>query len=430
MAYNLSTVRGTPAWSTTTPKFGSHKMSAGVVGNAGVDFFLSSTGLTGGTLTTGTIEGWIHTTNAGTKIWCGHDNWYWFGIAATKMTLHYGNGAGEAVITGTSAINDGNWHHVAAVFHSGSASLYVDGNREATSTAVRQVGTASQNTLTLGGFGGPGLASFDFVYGGIDEVRVSSTQRYTGTSYTVPTAAFTDDADTVAIYSLNGNGNDSHVTITPGSFAIDLPVPVVDFAGTYSAPATAGTFAIDLPVPVADFAGTYSAPPTGSFALDLPVPVVAFSGDYTPPVDPTGAFDITLPTPVVEFAGTYFPLETGTFAIDLPAPTVAFAGTYTPPLITGSFAIDLPLPVVEFSGLASAGIGSFAIDLPLPTVVFEGAYGGPYPTDTSNLFDGLNMVCIGTVTLTRAAVVPPTAPPKYDKALPYPEPVMVDGRPT
>lgn len=52
------------------------------------------------------------------------------------------------------------------------------------------------------------------------------------------------------------------------------------------------------------------------------------------------------------------------------------------------------------------------------------------PTDTTNLFDGLNMGGLGTVTLTHAPVTPPTATDKRDKALPLPQPVMVNGRPT
>lgn len=53
------------------------------------------------------------------------------------------------------------------------------------------------------------------------------------------------------------------------------------------------------------------------------------------------------------------------------------------------------------------------------------------PTDTSNLLDGLNMGGLGLVTVTYPDATPPTdLAPRYDKALPYPEPAMVDGRPT
>jgi hypothetical protein len=54
-------------------------------------------------------------------------------------------------------------------------------------------------------------------------------------------------------------------------------------------------------------------------------------------------------------------------------------------------------------------------------------------TDTSNALNGRVRLGRATVTVTRPAVPPPvgtTGAVRYDKAIAYPEPTMVDGRPT
>ena len=40
--------------------------------------------------------------------------------------------------------------------------------------------------------------------GVLDEFRISNTARYTGSTLTVPTAAFTNDANTVLLLHMNG----------------------------------------------------------------------------------------------------------------------------------------------------------------------------------------------------------------------------------
>lgn len=52
------------------------------------------------------------------------------------------------------------------------------------------------------------------------------------------------------------------------------------------------------------------------------------------------------------------------------------------------------------------------------------------PTDTTNLLTGLNVGMFGEVILDRPDETPPPAPPRRDIAIPYPQPVMVNGRPT
>lgn len=159
-------------------------------------------------------------------------------------------------------------------------------------------------------------------------------------------------------------------------------------------------------------AGTTISNPSGTISATLPKPTASLSGTYAAPTGPTGNLAAVLPFPTVDFTGTYLPHPTGSFAVTLPKPTVSIAGAYTAP----------PHPT-----------GSFAAVLPKPTVALSGTYAGPVLTDLSNAFDGLDLVGTATATITRPpAPVPPSLVPaeKYDKAVPYPVPVMVNGRPT
>jgi hypothetical protein len=97
------------------------------------------------------------------------------------------------------------WHHVAAEFDNGAiptdvAYIYLDGAQ------VKSGGGADWN---------PGLpnSSSDFYVGGyagvnpaagyFDETRLSDTLRYAGATYTVPTAPFSPDASTRALWHFN-----------------------------------------------------------------------------------------------------------------------------------------------------------------------------------------------------------------------------------
>lgn len=102
---------------------------------------------------------------------------------------------------------------------------------------------------------------------------------------------------------------------------------------------------------------------------------------------------------------------------------------------------------LSLAGSAAAGTtGSGSLSLsasgsPVPSVGGAGSLslsaGGAgivtYNTDTSNDLDGLDLLLSAAVTFAPAvATVPSTlvAAAKYDKAIAYPVPVMVNGRPT
>ena len=103
----------------------------------------------------------------------------------------------------SGAPQSGQWTHVGFTYDSGSARAFVNGSA---SNAVN-VGTLTQGgpDLTLGGY--PGYPYFN---GQIDELRVSNVERYSG-NYTVPTAPFTADANTLLLWSLDSGSGQTAV---------------------------------------------------------------------------------------------------------------------------------------------------------------------------------------------------------------------------
>jgi hypothetical protein len=237
---NLSTtIYGTPTYNSGNAKFGSYGLSAGAIGADNVDNFFSSTGANGGALTTGTVEAWVKSTTSGSlKVIASHAGWWYLASDASGYAyMEYGWGSGtNTTLTSTTPITDGNWHHVAMVLVSGAGSLYVDGARVATSAVARNaVGMDATKRFVLGTHTNNSSA---FLWpGSIDEVRISNVARYSGTTYTVPTAAFTYDATTVGIYHLENNGSSglsyvSHVYQVNNATAANPTISVTDTPAT------------------------------------------------------------------------------------------------------------------------------------------------------------------------------------------------------
>ena len=137
-----------------------------------------------------------------------------FGISVTGGAITFGiqTGSGSRTIIGTTDLRDNERHHVAVtrVRSSGDIAIYVDGVREAVSTSGPtgdcHVASDSNNTNTWNRYIALGGEKHALNWpagqwrGWLDELRVSTTLRYTGTTYTVPTADFSADGSTVGLY--------------------------------------------------------------------------------------------------------------------------------------------------------------------------------------------------------------------------------------
>jgi hypothetical protein len=94
------------------------------------------------------------------------------------------NESNSITITGTTTINDGNWHHMAVVINRSSGlavSLYIDGNLDASGSSSVTNGFTNADEFTIGGLnfytasGSPLYATY--FNGTIDEIRTWNTAR-------------------------------------------------------------------------------------------------------------------------------------------------------------------------------------------------------------------------------------------------------------
>jgi hypothetical protein len=151
-----------------------------------------------------------------------------FGISlAANGALAFGvdrQGNGNTIYTTGVNLADGQWHHVAATRSttSGQIRLYVDGIERAsgsgpTGNVAYRSGrtTAYPNSdpfLVLGAEKHDYAPEFPSFSGWLDELRISTTIRYTG-SFTPADSPFLPDAQTVALYHFDeGHGPDIHDT--------------------------------------------------------------------------------------------------------------------------------------------------------------------------------------------------------------------------
>ena len=185
-----------------------------------------------------TIEAWIYLTQNGRKqyiinkgstaattfgIWVGADN---------KLTGQHGT----TVFTSTNTLSTGTWYHVMMSRDLSNVNrLFIAGNLEVAATATSSISNA--DSLTIGGYSGtPSLS----LRGYLDEVRISSTPRYTG-SFTPPTSAYASDVSTTVLLHADGaNLSTSFVDDGLGS------QNVYTTTGTYTAAVVASAQQISL----------------------------------------------------------------------------------------------------------------------------------------------------------------------------------------
>ncbi|MBL8120013.1 MAG: LamG domain-containing protein [Anaerolineae bacterium] len=139
-------------------------------------------------------------------------------------------GNSGATVCGTTNVIDGNWHHIAATRNqsNGLLSLYVDGVLNGTVTGPtgdvsyrdgRSTSWPNDPFIVFGAEKHDFAPQYPSYSGWLDEVRISTNIRYTST-FSVPTTAFTTDANTVGLYHFDeGTGdtiNDSSGTGSHG----------------------------------------------------------------------------------------------------------------------------------------------------------------------------------------------------------------------
>jgi hypothetical protein len=127
-----------------------------------------------------TVEAWIKTTanstvvsGVGQNVIC---DWGTFNSTGARFTLNLTSNklrleVSGSGLNGTSDVNDGQWHHVAAVYNASAAnnvSLYVDGVLETQGNLSVAVNTGSATSFRIG----QRIDGLSFFNGSIDDVKV------------------------------------------------------------------------------------------------------------------------------------------------------------------------------------------------------------------------------------------------------------------
>ncbi|MEM7106865.1 MAG: fibronectin type III domain-containing protein, partial [Bacteroidota bacterium] len=148
------------------------------------NFFYNSSGLS-----ELTVETWIKTSDGSNQVICSFDRNEYFrleidGSAADAGRIGFGifTNGGQIDLGGSTRVDDGNWHHVAATYVNGVASIYVDGVLDASLSQGTTFGTGN---IRYGFIGvGSEATSFDgsrgptdYFNGELDEFRIWSVGR-------------------------------------------------------------------------------------------------------------------------------------------------------------------------------------------------------------------------------------------------------------
>jgi hypothetical protein len=123
-----------------------------------------------------------------------------------------GNNSGP--ITFGSSLTTGTWQHHAFVKNGNTLTAYKDGVSQGTHDMTgRTISPSNQTNLTSLKIGG--MVNGGYLNGYMDEVRISTTARYT-TTFTPSTSAFTNDANTVILMHANGTNGSTSFTDDAG----------------------------------------------------------------------------------------------------------------------------------------------------------------------------------------------------------------------
>ena len=295
---------------------------------------------------TQTTTGWIFGSYARNPQSNSHVQWLLRG-SGTNLTIELCSGGAAEVFTikANAQAFDGNWHSIAVVRSGNTVHRFFDGVLEASDAYSSTLQTPASQILILGGVEG----TFERSWSGlIDEVRVTKGVAHYTSSYTPPTAAFTDEGLILATVPVLAP-SPSVIAHGGGSVSIQSPLPLMYAGIEFSANSD-----LQCPSPLITVlaGGTVSAtapsPSLLSIARDS-------TGDY--------AASLTAPRPTLTAFGAATALATA------PKPTLASGGTVA---AMGSASVASPSVLVQSEGRVSAMVRA---DLRAPSASLIG-YGG------------------------------------------------------
>jgi hypothetical protein len=196
-AKNVLETVGNAQISTTQSKWGGGSMSFDGTGDYLVEPANDLTNFGNGAFT---VEGWVRINATGsfqaiysrTLASTSGYGGTWVRVTDTNVlqgAFSSGTSAHDIIISGTTALTTGQWYHFAWVRSSNTFYLYLNGSQEATTTSSVTM-YASGDRVSVGALFVTGSA-VNTLNGYVDDLRVTKgLARYTGSTYTVPTAPF------------------------------------------------------------------------------------------------------------------------------------------------------------------------------------------------------------------------------------------------
>lgn len=224
-----------------------------------------------------TLEAWVYPMNTGVGSgdaiiakWSGGTGYSYgltygsggFSPKANIRALINDTGGIRGVNAGGNPLTPESWNHVALVVESGTLALYANGNR-LTTTSVTAFNDASGTKITIGSITNGSYSPAQ----NMDEVRISTVARYSGTTYTVPTASFENDDDTVLLVHADGVDQSTYFQDDNGVDRRSVKVTALGDAQIDTAKSKFGTASLYLD-------GTDDR-------LETDNPIIPASGDWT-----------------------------------------------------------------------------------------------------------------------------------------------------
>jgi hypothetical protein len=191
------------------------QVPADVGGDFTLEFWMKADlGANAGTATCNQNDGWITGNILFDRDIFGGGDYGDYGLSLSNGRIAFGihNGSTGTTRCGATNVADGVWHHIAVTRQqsTGQLRIYVDGQLDNAQTGgpTGEVSyrdgraTSYPNSdpyLVIGAEKHDAGAAYPSYSGWLDEVRLSNTLRYTS-NFTRPSAPFTSDASTLALY--------------------------------------------------------------------------------------------------------------------------------------------------------------------------------------------------------------------------------------
>lgn len=302
-----------------------------------------------------------------------------FGVAGASLD--------HLSIAGTTNVGDGNWHHI-VIDRNASTGLIrigVDGNFEDSRTYVTSTLAYPTSYTPTGGQDNEYIVLSKEKHdlgsgfnGRIGYLRLSTSRRFTGSTYHIPDGYPADDGDTGALYRFDDGAGTTLSDYASGNTDGTLAVGGVSNGPTWD---TSGPYGMRLPALTLSGAATFT-PPTYSATGDLTLPALTLSGsgEFDTAVF-TGSGDLVLPALTVSGSGDFdAPVYSASGALNLPALTIAGAGDHDAPVYSATGDAVLPALTLSGSGLFASAVYSGSGDLSLPALTLSGAGDFDAPT--------------------------------------------------